>query len=159
MSHRSTYFWSPRGDARVVASAGDRLTLEVVLANYGEGADSWDLDCFNALEFVALQCIVGFWTDAQWTVASKGPRATPALIAAIEGHARAAELDRLAQVSRPRSEHADDDDWWEFSEAAARIVLEVELSRIGGVRRLLRLRAADATWIAHMLPLGDWCLG
>ncbi|MFY0533570.1 hypothetical protein [Nannocystis pusilla] len=159
MSSRRTYFWKPRGDARVVASEGDRVPLAVVLANYGEGADSWDLDCFNALEFVALQCIVGFWTDAKWTVASQGPRATPALIAAVEGHAHAAELDRLAEVSRPRREHASDDDWWEFSEAATRIVREVELSRIGGAHRTLRLRAADPSWIAHMAPLADWCLG
>lgn len=98
-------------------------------------------------------------TEARWMVASKGPRATPALIAAVEQHARAAALDRLAEVSRPRREPASEDEWWEFSEAAARIVPGAELSRFGGVRRTLRLRAADPTWIAHMAPLGDWCLG
>jgi hypothetical protein len=159
VTDRSTYFWTPRGDARVVASEHEQVTLELVLANYGEGADSWDLDRFNALEFVALQCVVGFWTEARWMVASKGSRATPALVAAVEQHARAAALDRLAELSRPRREPASEDEWWEFSEAAARIVAAAELSRFGGVRRTLRLRAADPTWIAHMAPLGHWCLG
>jgi hypothetical protein len=91
------YFWLPRGDARVARIEGGRLTLSLVLASYGPGAASWDVDHFNALKFFCLQCLAGFWSDATYSVAIKSMRSTPELVAAVEGHE--AELDALNALS------------------------------------------------------------
>lgn len=48
MSAAQDYFWTPRSDARVVTNHDGHVTLDLVLANYGPGADSWDVDCFNS---------------------------------------------------------------------------------------------------------------
>lgn len=156
VARRENYFWTPRGDARVVANRAGRVTLRIALASYGPGAASWDVDRFNSVEFFALQCVVGFWSQAKYSAAIRSVQATPALLAAVARHKHADELDRLDDISGPDASEAD---WYAFSEAAERIVVEAALERQGGVRRTLTLRAADRGWVAHMGPLRDWCLG
>lgn len=131
------------------------MVLGVVLAGYGEGAESWALDTFNSVRFVCLQCIVGFWVDAKYVVAVGSQRATRALVDAVEGHAYAGELDRLAALASGGGE----DDWFAFGEAAERIVALAALAPDEGARLRLSFRAVDAGYVVHMGPLRDWCLG
>jgi hypothetical protein len=151
------YFWTPRGDAHVVGNDAGRVTLDIALPTYGMDAYSWDIDHYNALDFFCLQCVVGFWGDAKYSVAVRSMDVTPALIAAVEGHARSVELDELERLTHVRDPV--EDDWLAFAAAAERLIADVEIDRRGPVRRTLRFRVTDPAHASHIGPLRDWCLG
>jgi|GEM_PF-5158718 len=73
MNYTYEYFWSPRGDVHLEEITADQATLKIVLADYGEGAEIWDIDEFNSLRFFSLQCIVEFWESVKYgSPAAKG---------------------------------------------------------------------------------------
>lgn len=153
------YFWLPRGDAHVAHVEGGSVTLTIVLASYGPGAPSWDVDHFNSLKFFCLQALVGFWSDAKYSVAIKSMRSTPQLVSAVEGHAHKAELDELTALSSSYPEAPTEKGWSAFGAAAERIITRVSIQRRGHRKRTLTFTVEDPAWLAHLGPVQDWCLG
>lgn len=159
MAREPEYFWTPRGDTRVVRNEGGRVTLAVVLASYGEGAPSWPVDHFNPLEFFCLQCIVGFWGDAKYTVAIKSMRATPELAEIVANHPQRAALDELDELSSPLSRAPCEPRWFAFATAAERIVTAASIAPGREWGQVLTFSVADPGWVVHLGPLPTWCIG
>lgn len=71
-----TWFWKPRGDVHAVSNDDGTVALDISLARYGSDGEIWDLDHFNPLPYVALQCIVESWAEAVYITKDGGSGTT-----------------------------------------------------------------------------------